>query len=89
MGQLESSSTCLGDLDDGSVFTFVFSGYEDYGQRHTEHRATGWYVRAECILPTTAATACLMDAMVIECRLRTRGVVSRKKDPGESRSCPG
>lgn len=25
MGQLKSSSTCLGDLDGGSVFTFVFS----------------------------------------------------------------
>ena len=86
MGQLESSSTCLGDLDGASVFIYlvvcIYSG-------HPEHRATGWYVRAECILPTTAATACLMDAMVIECRLRTRGVVSRKKDPGESRSCPG
>ena len=79
MGQLESSSTCLGDLDDGSVFTFVFSGYEDYGQRHTEHRATGWYVRAECILPTTAAAACLIDAMVIECRLGTCRVLFGRK----------
>jgi hypothetical protein len=45
--------------------------YLYYGQRHTEHRATGWYVRAECILPTAAAKACLMDAMVIECRIGT------------------
>jgi hypothetical protein len=45
--------------------------YLYYGQRHTEHRVTGWYVRAECILPTAAAKACLMDAMVIECRIGT------------------
>jgi hypothetical protein len=48
-------------------------------RRHTEHRATGWYVRAECILPTTAAAACLMDAMVIECKTGTCCVLFRIK----------
>jgi hypothetical protein len=48
-------------------------------QRHTEHRTTGWYVEAECILPTTAAAACLMDAMVVECRIGTCCVLFRIK----------
>jgi hypothetical protein len=60
MGQLESSSTCLGDLDGGSVFTFV-SVFVSL-LRAATYRAPGdWLVRQSRVHLANCSCEGLLD----------------------------